>query len=288
MKGERQLWQLLQDKLEMLRASNQLPEALRVSEKALGLACKVFSGNHPSLAHSYEQLGLIYDDLEKDTEAAAYLAKALQIREEIEPVDQASVYRMARRLAYLCDMRGDSTEAIAYYQKALSAADQIDIPHSEQGVLLNNIGRIHRRDGRAEAAEPYYLQALELYERQVGPDHLDVAAVLNNLGVFYTNAGRYEEAERAHQRALAIRRRSSNGASDVAQSNCNLAVLYHSQGDLTRASELYRESLRQWEKLERPPEDYEIVASNYADLLRSLGKNRRAGAVESRARKRRL
>jgi len=33
--------------------------------------------------------------------------------------------------------------------------------------------------------------------------------------------------------------------------------------------------------------DYEIVASNYADLLRSLGKKRKAATIEARARKRR-
>jgi Tetratricopeptide repeat len=90
-----------------------------------------------------------------------------------------------------------------------------------------------------------------------------------------------------HERALAIRCKANPGGhSDIAQSNCNLAVVYHSRGDLERAGELYRESLREWETLAgKPPEDYEIVASNYADLLRSLGKARKAGSIEARARK---
>jgi tetratricopeptide (TPR) repeat protein len=111
-----------------------------------------------------------------------------------------------------------------------------------------------------------------LYEKQLGPDHPDVAAVLNNLGVFYTNEGRLDEAQTLHQRALAIRRQANpKGHSDIAQSHSNLAVVFHSRGDLTSAAELYRESLRGWEEMEKPPEDYEIVVSNYADLLRSLG-----------------
>ncbi len=154
--------------------------------------------------------------------------------------------------------------------------------------MLNNVALIYRRSGRQKAAEPYYKHALELYEKQLGPEHPDVAAVLNNLGVFYTNEGRLEEAELMHQRALAIRRKAGpKGSADIAQSNCNLAVVYHSRGDLARAEELYRESLRNWEGMEKPPEDYQIVASNYADLLRSLGKKRKAAAIESRARKRR-
>ena len=156
--------------------------------------------------------------------------------------------------------------------------------------MLNNVALIYRRSGRQKAAEPYYLHALELYEKQLGPEHPDVAAILNNLGVFYTNERRFEEAEQMHQRALAIRRKANpSGQSDIAQSNCNLAVVYHARGDLTRAEELYRESMRGWENVQKPPEDYQIVASNYADLLRSLGKeaqsrgDRIAGAQKRRA-----
>ena len=92
-----------------------------------------------------------------------------------------------------------------------------------------------------------------------------------------------------HLRALAIRMRAHpDGHSDIAQSNCNLAVVYHSRGDFKEAGELYRQSLGAWEQLsESPPEDYEIVASNYADLLRSLGRARQASSIEARARKKR-
>ena len=60
------------------------------------------------------------------------------------------------------------------------------------------------------------------------------------------------------------------------------------EGDYERASELYRASLQAWEEATaKPPEEYEVVAANYADLLRSLGKARKAHALENRARKKR-
>jgi len=75
---------------------------------------------------------------------------------------------------------------------------------------------------------------------------------------------------------------------DVAQSKCNLAVVYHSRGDYAKAAEFYRDSLKIWEESsEKPSQDYEIVVSNYADLLRSLGQVRKAHQLEVRARKRR-
>jgi hypothetical protein len=38
---------------------------------------------------------------------------------------------------------------------------------------------------------------------------------------------------------------------------------------------------------EKPSKDYDIVVSNYADLLRSIGQVRKAHQVEVRARKKR-
>jgi len=75
---------------------------------------------------------------------------------------------------------------------------------------------------------------------------------------------------------------------DIAQSKCNLAVVYHSRGDYAKAAELYQSSLKAWEEVqEKPSKDYDIVVSNYADLLRSIGQVRKAHQLEVRARKRR-
>ncbi len=289
MKGQAQLWTILQDKLETLRAGKRLPEAVRVAESALELALRVFPQNDPSLALSYERLGEIHY-LQRDLlQARPYLLKALRIIEKVEAPDQRALYKVTRLLANICDSEGQTKEAITYYEKAIKAGMALgDIPHSELGTLLNNVALSYRRSGHQEAAEPCYLQALDLYEKQLGPEHPDVAAVLNNLGVFYTNERRFAEAEEMHQRALAIRRQAHpEGHSDIAQSKCNLAVVYHSRGNYKEAGALYRESLRVWEELPERPEDYEIVASNYADMLRSLGKARKASLVESRARKKR-
>ena len=144
--------------------------------------------------------------------------------------------------------------------------------------MLNNVALIYRRSGRQKAAEPYYLHALELYEKQLGPEHADVASVLNNLGVFYTNERRFEEAEQMHLRALAIRRKGairtgipiSRNPSAIWRSFIIRAAIMRARASFTAIAQgLGRD-------VDKPPKDYEIVASNYADLLRSLGKARKA------------
>ena len=290
MKGEEKLWVILNDKLETLRATNHLPEAIRVAETALEIAKRAFKGNEPRLAASFDKLGQLLEQKGDYTASEAQLLKALAILEKGKPPDHHAIYRSARRLASLCDSLGQSEEAVNFYQKAIAAGTQIDdVPYSDIGTMLNNIALILRKSGRQKAAEPCYLRALEIYEKQLGPDHADLASVLNNLAVFYTNERRYTEAEKTHVRALAIREKLDPAPlADIAQSQCNLAVVYHSRGDYAKAAELYQASLKTWEQVqEKPSKDYDIVVSNYADLLRSIGQVRKANQLEVRARKRR-
>src|SRR5438874_6076251 len=188
MKGEERLWSMLNDKLDTLRASNRLPEAIRVAETALEVAKRAFPGAQSPLATAFEKLGQLLDQKGDRASAKAYLLKTHAILEKLESPDQRAVYRSARRLAFLCDNLGQSEEAIGFYQKAIAAGTQLgDLPYSDLGTMLNNVALIFRKSGRQKAAEPYYLQALQIYERQLGSNHADVASVLNNLAVFYTN-----------------------------------------------------------------------------------------------------
>src|SRR5712692_3413741 len=290
MKGEEKLWSILNDKLDTLRAGNRLPEAIRVAETLLELAKRTFGEDDNTLALSYEKLGQLLDQSGDRAKAKPYLLKAHAVLEKGKPPDQRMLYRSARRLAFLCDNLRQPEEAIRYYEKAIAAGTQLeDLPYSDLGTMLNNVALIFRKSGRQKAAEPYYLHALQIYEKQLGPDHADVASVLNNLAVFYTNERRYTEAEKMHLRALGIREKVHPAPiADIAQSKCNLAVVYHSRGDYAKAAELYQSSLKGWEQVEdKPSKDYDIVVSNYADLLRSLGQVRKAHQLEVRARKKR-
>jgi tetratricopeptide (TPR) repeat protein len=290
MKGEQRLWTILNDKLDTLHAANRLPQAIRVAETALEVAKRAFKGTDSQLATSFEKLGQLLEQKGDYTAAEAYLLKAHAILEKAKPPDHRAVFRSARRLAFLCDSLGRSEEAIDLYQKAIAAGTQIEeVPYSDIGTMLNNVAMILRKSGLQKAAEPCYLRALEIYEKQLGPDHADIASVLNNLAVFYTNERRYTEAEKTHLRALAIRQQlQPPPLADIAQSKCNLAVVYHSRGDYAKAAEFYQSSLKTWEQVqEKPSKDYDIVVSNYADLLRSIGQVRKAHQLELRARKKR-
>ena len=93
-------------------------------------------------------------------------------------------------------------------------------------------------------AEPLYLQALEIKQRQLGADHLNVAGSLNNLALLYYLQGRYNEAEPLCLQALEIRQRQLGADHpDVAQSLNSLAGLYKLQGRYSEAELLFERAL---------------------------------------------
>src|SRR6266480_5873615 len=98
MKGEEQLWSILNDKLDTLRASNRLPEAIRVAETALEVAKRAFPDGGSPLATSFEKLGQLLDQKGDRASAKAYLVKAHAILEKVKTPDQRVIYRSARRL----------------------------------------------------------------------------------------------------------------------------------------------------------------------------------------------
>ena len=53
--------------------------------------------------------------------------------------------------------------------------------HPDVASSLNNLAGLYYTQGRYEAAEPLFLQALELYKQLLGENHPDYAQNLNNL-----------------------------------------------------------------------------------------------------------
>src|SRR5438046_10591030 len=99
MKGEEQLWTILNDKLDMLRATNRLPQAIRVAETALEIAKRAFSGTDLSLATSFEKLGQLLDQKGDRAADKGYLLKANVILVKVITQVQRDIYDCTQCLA---------------------------------------------------------------------------------------------------------------------------------------------------------------------------------------------
>ena len=98
--------------------------------------------------------------------------------------------------------------------------------------------------GKYAEAVPLAQRAVELAEKQFGPEHPDVATSLNNIALIYQAQGRYAEAEPLLKRSLAIREKTLGPEHpDVATSLNILAELYRVQGAPPRPSRSTRARL---------------------------------------------
>src|SRR5438445_11438261 len=117
MKGEEHLWGVLNDKLDTLRATNHMAEAIRLGQSALEIAKRSFAAGDIRLAFSYEKLGLLHEQNGDRTGAKAYLVNAHRLLVGVQPADNEAVFRSSRRLAQLCNQLGHTEEAMGFYEQ---------------------------------------------------------------------------------------------------------------------------------------------------------------------------
>ncbi|KAI9851904.1 MAG: hypothetical protein M1824_002443, partial [Vezdaea acicularis] len=134
-----------------------------------------------------------------------------------------------------------------------------------------------------------YQQALEAYERVVGPNNVSILAStlkeINSLGLLYSNQGKLAKAEGMLQRALRGYERAL-GPDHLSALNVtsNLGLLYSDQGKLAEAEAMLQRALRGYERALGPDHLSALnVTSNLGLLYSNQGKLAEAEAMLERA-----
>lgn len=135
------------------------------------------------------------------------------------------------------------------------------------------------------ASDFYFLRALAIREKALGPNDTRVADVLNNLALAYLKAADYARAEPVLQRVLAINEKAL-GPDDpsIAGDYNNLGGLYLETGDYVRAEAMFERALAIHEKaLGRNHSALAEYLGNLAELYREKGDYARAVPLAQRA-----
>jgi tetratricopeptide (TPR) repeat protein len=107
---------------------------------------------------------------------------------------------------------------------------------ADYAAALNNLGSLMTIRGRPKEAETLLREALDVWERIVGPDHPSVAPVLMNLGALLQARHRYGEAEALMDRAARI------DARDLPANHPRIAIDLKNQAGLLIARRRYRQA----------------------------------------------
>ncbi len=111
-------------------------------------------------------------------------------------------------------------------------------------LLLNQVGLYFNSRGAYKEAIPFHQRALEIAEKQHGPEHTSVATSLNNLAESLSALGDYTSAIPLHQRSLEIEEKQRGPEhTSVTNSLNNLAGIYQAQGNYSAALPLFQRAL---------------------------------------------
>lgn len=116
--------------------------------------------------------------------------------------------------------------------------------------LLNDRGIELEEEGRFEAAEILYREALAMKERLEGPKAESLTKTLTNLGDVLAITGQFDDAEAVYKQDMELTAELFGEDSlDMSRTQLNLAVLYQDMGHLEQAADLLDASLATRETL---------------------------------------
>ncbi|MEZ4381897.1 MAG: tetratricopeptide repeat protein [Nannocystaceae bacterium] len=187
---------LLDEEADYEAAVRHQEEAIAIGEAALGR-------EHPLVADSVNNLGLIHRSKGEPKRAREAFRRAVAIREAAFGPDHPFVATTLGNLGLAETDLGRYDEATAILKRSLEIRERVFGPdHVDVASALLNIAKVTFEAGDYAAALRDNLRALDIQARALGPEHPRVTANLYNVGVIQGELGDYEAAEAALRRTL--------------------------------------------------------------------------------------
>ena len=189
-------------------------------------------------------------------------------------------------LGQMCLNHCEYKAAMNYFEVALeinhscSANDALG-----KAKLYLCVGTAHNYMGNLEQAKKFNECALNIFLKQLGPEHVYVANSYNHLGTVYRSLGDFQQAKDSYARAMAIRLKQLGPEHvDVASSYNNLGNLYRNLGDFQQAKDNYAHALDIYVK-QLGPEHVDVATSynNQGVVYTNLGDFQQAKDSYARA-----
>jgi CHAT domain-containing protein len=178
-----------------MQAEEQLNHALMIRQEKL-------PANHELIAAIYNDLGLVYTDLDPD-KSIEYYDKALETYRKLHGEDDPKIAIGNTNLGYVYYKEKLYGDAINYYETALKIWEKVYTrPHANKALVLMNLGQTYSAMGDQKAALGYYEKSLTMYEAALGNKHPEVAFAQNLLGNEKIAQRKFDEGLAHYQKAL--------------------------------------------------------------------------------------
>jgi tetratricopeptide (TPR) repeat protein len=162
--------------------SGKYAQAEEQQQMALTLRQNKLKGSHELIAATYNDLGLVFLQSDKD-KALDYYEKALAIYKQVhgDEHNKIAIANINIGIAYReLELYGD---AVNNFEAALKILERLYTqPHPAKAIALYNLGQTYLKMGNLEATQGYYDRALKMYEESYGSKHPEVVTILQAIG----------------------------------------------------------------------------------------------------------
>ena len=283
---------LLDNRAQTLFDDGRFEEAIEAAEASVESARRLYKeGDSASLRDLLEAM-IVAADIKRHTgfmEAAEGLYR--DVLKLTAPGDgmQRQIAFAEAGLGDIHEERGQVVESLRRYESAVKALDEIGAPVTEECCRLrNNLAMIYKDEGDHEAAEAHLITGIQRMESSIGRYNLTTATLYGNLSALYCAVQHYEEAREMGLLARDIRRQIlPANHPENAQALSNLGAIHYALDDLDAAVDCFAMAVEAMDSnADTDPVDYEVVVSNYIDLLRQRGESEKADQIAQQARNR--
>ncbi|MEM0516897.1 MULTISPECIES: ATP-binding protein [Aequorivita] len=177
--------------------------------------------------------------------ADSLLIIAINIEENLSPLDRDRLAELYNRTSILKSKRGDNLESLLAIEKAADFAEG-----STDNILLSNVyinyANTLSRLTRFDEAVKMHFKVIRLNEKLNNENGLMRA--YNNLGIAFKNAGEYEKALMYYNKSLAIGKRL-NEYKSMGLTLVNMATVYSALEEFSGIDTLYIQGIKYFEEI---------------------------------------
>lgn len=204
-------------------------EAIYMYKKAIAASKEI--GNRKAEAGCNNNLGMVYQNIDKHVLSLEYFGESLKIYEELDDIQGISNCMSNIGLAYM--RLGSYTLALEYFHNALVNLDPLNLPIYEANCK-HNIGLVHFYLKDYKKALEYLELALKIKEETA--NKLQIAGCVNDIGLVYKETKNYEEALKRFEEALSIFEEADNKLR-IADALTNIGLILRLQKNFIKSIE---------------------------------------------------
>jgi Tfp pilus assembly protein PilF/energy-coupling factor transporter ATP-binding protein EcfA2 len=236
-------------------------KALDYYYKSLEIRKETLPSNHPFIATSYNNIGVIYKNKGDNDKALEYYYKSLEIYKETLPPNHPDMATSFNNIGVIYKNKGDNDKALEYYYKSLEIRKEtLPQNHPDIARSYNNIGLIYDNKDDNDKALEYYYKSLEIRKETLPPNHPDIARSYNNIGSIYNNKGDNDKALEYLSKSLEIRKETlPPNHLEIAITLYNIGFVYYKKKQFNFALEKYNLSLSIFRKNFVKDENFSIA-----------------------------